>query len=315
MSVGAPRAGILNSRRTLGILTTPQKDIFHSHYHAGLLAGIFRRCKKTKTCLKIIMLPPGGFSGLSPFFHQHALDGLMILTWRWIHPEIAKLIEKTRDNRILVVNDPLPELGVNIVYTDADAGIRLAVRHLVGKGIRKIGIVHGPLEVPFYQTKGTGLGKQRRPVPGKKILIPFIDTRLKKNAFISALRSKKIPVKRSWIRSTSANSEAEGFRIMKKWLREKKLPEAVLCGNDDLAFGVVKAIKNVGLHCPKDLAVIGFDDNDRAGIFAPPLTTVRQPLTRMGKDAVDILLARIARLFAQPIRKKYPPELIVRKTA
>jgi len=226
----------------------------------------------------------------------------MILTWRWIHPKIAELIENAEESRLLVVNDPLPRLGVNIVYTDVDAGMRLAVRHLARKRLRKIGMIHGPAEVLFKPN-----GKVRK--------FPFIDTILKKNAFISALRSKKIPVRSVWIRPAKANSEEEGYRVMKKWVREKQLPEAIVCGNDDLAFGVIKAVRDAGLDCPKDIAVIGFDDSGRAKKFSPPLTTIRQPLVQMGKDAVDILLAQISQPAAKLARKNYPPKLIIRKSA
>ena len=102
---------------------------------------------------------------------------------------------------------------------------------------------------------------------------------------------------------------------MKGWLCEKDLPQAIVCGNDDLAFGALKALKEAGKRVPQDIAVIGFDDNKRAKKFSPPLTTVRQPLAQMGKDAVDILIRQIERPSPGPISKKYLPRLVVRKTA
>jgi DNA-binding LacI/PurR family transcriptional regulator len=177
-----------------------------------------------------------------------------------------------------------------------------AVAHLVKKGCRKIGLLHGPLSVPFK----TG---------GKKVLLPFIDTQLKKEGFLKALKAKRVPANRKWIRAGGANTEAEGYRVMKKWLREKNLPGAVLCGNDDLAFGVLKALKETGRRVPQDLAVIGFDDNECAKNSSPPLTTVRQPLAQMGKDAVEILVRRIKRPASRPVSKRYRPKFIVRKTA
>jgi DNA-binding LacI/PurR family transcriptional regulator len=63
------------------------------------------------------------------------------------------------------------------------------------------------------------------------------------------------------------------------------------------------------------MAVIGFDDNEHAKRSSPPLTTLRQPLAWMGKDAVDILFQQIRRLSPKPVLRKYLPRLIVRKTA
>ena len=306
-------------RYTLGMLTTPAKNIFHSHYHQGLLSGIRPRIEALKGRLKIIMMPTKPYKNLPEILRKNRLDGLLILTWRWVHPSITKLIETTSHSRVLVVNDPVPGLGVNSVYVDVEAGIAQAVAHFVKKGRhrirfstegeprpalqagrKKIGMLHGPKSVPFL------VGK-------KKISIPFIDTLLKEKGFLKALKAKRIPVNRKWIRSSDANTEAEGYRVMKKWLREKNLPEAIVCGNDDLAFGALRALRQTGRYVPRDIAVIGFDDNEHAKSSTPALTTVRQPLAQMGKDAVDILIRQIQRSGAA-IHKKYCPRLIVRRT-
>jgi DNA-binding LacI/PurR family transcriptional regulator len=289
-------------RKTFGILTTPAKDIFHSSYHLGLLSGILSRIKAVKGRFKVVMMPARPYGSLDQILMEHGLDGLMILTWRWIHPKIAQLIETSFHTRVLVVNDPVPGLRVNSVHVDTNAGIVQAVAHLVKKGCRKIGMLHGPWEVPFK-------------VEQKKVQVPFVDTQLKVHGFIQALKSRRIPCNPAWLRSGAANSEAEGYHVMKKWLREKNLPEAIVCGNDDLAFGALKALKEAGKCVPRDIAVIGFDDNERAEGFSPSLTTVRQPLVQMGKDAVGILIRQIECQASRPVSKQYLPKLIVRKTA
>lgn len=281
-----------------GILTTPAKNIFHSNYHQGLLSGIVPRIKKAGGKLKIIMMPSQPYKSLEEILTRHGLDGLMILTWRWIHPSVAKLVETATHPRVLVVNDPVPSLKVNNLYTDVNAGMRQAVRYLSRKGFRKIGMLHGPWEVPF------GVGR-------KKVKVPFIDTQLKVKGLIRALKVEGIRFKESGFRSGNANSEAEGYRIMKEWLREKDIPEVIVCGNDDLAFGALKAIKGSG----RKIAVTGFDDNALAQSFNPSLTTLRQPLKQIGKDAVDILVRQIKSPPSRPFSQKYLPRLVVRKSA
>lgn len=287
---------------TFGVLTTVAKDIFRSPYHAELLSGIFQRVGALGHQLKIFTPSERIYTSLDEILEEHGLDGLLILTWRWIHPEIARLIETTAHKRVLFFNDPLPGLGVNVVYTDVAAGIGCAVAHCLRKGCRKIGMLHGPLSVPFK-------------VGSKKIAVPFIDTLLKKEGFQKALKVKRVPSNPKWIRSCAANTEREGYRGMKKWLREKNFPGAIVCGNDDLAFGAIEALREAGKRVPQDVAVIGFDDNDRAKSFSPPLTTVRQPLVRMGEEAVEILIRQIEHPAPRPISRKYRPRLIVRKTA
>ena len=159
---------------TLGILTTPAKDIFRSNYHQGLLSGIMPRIKAAGGRLKIVMMPARPYKSLEELLVRHGLDGLMILTWRWVHPSIVKLIETTRHPRVLVINDPVPGLEVNSLFTDTNAGMRQVVRYLSKKGLRKIGMLHGPWEVPFRAGK-------------KKVKVPFIDTQLKVKGLIRAL--------------------------------------------------------------------------------------------------------------------------------
>ncbi len=286
------------ARYTLGILTTLTKDIFQSRYHAELLTGVFRRAGALGHEIKIFTPAKSSYESLDSILHKHSLDGLLILTWRWISPDIVKFLETTIHPRVLVINDPVPGLEVNLLYSDVDSGIARALNFLIGKGFRKIGMLHGPLKIPFVQQ-------------GKKVMMPFIDTELKEKAFIRALRAKKIPVRRSWIRSAKANAESEGYLVAKKWLKEKNLPEAILCGNDELAFGALRALKSA---CKK-MAVIGFDDNEQAKRFTPSLTTIRQPLRQMGKDAVDVLVQQIRNPFSKTVQKRYPLKLIIRKSA
>lgn len=291
-----PRRG--RKKLTFGILTTPAKDIFHSNYHLGLLAGIMPRVKAAKGRLKIVMMPAKPCCNLDEILTRNKLDGLLILTWRWIHPSVARLIETTAHPRVAVVNDPIPGLRVNNVYTDVDAGMAQAVGHLVKKGYRRIGMLHGPWEVPFKDGRRT-------------VRVPFIDTQFKVKGLLCALKAKGLRRRQDWFRSGAANSEAEGYRVTRSWLREKDLPTAIMCGNDDLAFGALRAMREAG----KQLAVIGFDDNERAKDFTPPLTTIRQPLAKMGKDAIAILTRQIRGLSGKPVHRKYLPKLIARKTA
>ena len=71
---------------------------------------------------------------------------------------------------------------------------------------------------------------------------------------------------------------------------ETARPDAVICGNDVIAFGVLSAARRAGLGVPDDLAVTGFDDLPLATEFEPPLTTVHVPARRMGAHAATALI-------------------------
>ncbi|HJV71937.1 LacI family DNA-binding transcriptional regulator [Ideonella sp.] len=86
----------------------------------------------------------------------------------------------------------------------------------------------------------------------------------------------------------------DGRRVMEKWLqnhRGEPLPEAIFCGNDDIALGCIEALEARGLGVPRDISVAGFDDTLLARRLR--MATVRQPLLEMGRHAVNVLMQLI----------------------
>ncbi|MGO2188340.1 MAG: LacI family DNA-binding transcriptional regulator [Microbacterium gubbeenense] len=89
-------------------------------------------------------------------------------------------------------------------------------------------------------------------------------------------------------------------------------PDAVLCSNDHLAAGVVRALTSAGVRVPEDIAVVGYDDTPLAQVAAVPLTTVRQPAFEMGHSAAQMLIARIRDPHLARETVVFAPELVVR---
>jgi LacI family transcriptional regulator len=71
-------------------------------------------------------------------------------------------------------------------------------------------------------------------------------------------------------------------------------PTAIFASNDLSAFGAIEAIRQHGLRIPDDISVVGFDDIPQASLVYPKLTTVHQPLTQIGREAITLLLEYIA---------------------
>jgi DNA-binding LacI/PurR family transcriptional regulator len=89
---------------------------------------------------------------------------------------------------------------------------------------------------------------------------------------------------------------------------------AVLCGNDDLALGVMRAVQEAGRAIPGDVNVLGFDDTPMSEFLMPPLTTVRMDFAELGRACFALLLALMERKDALP-RTRWPePELIIRES-
>jgi LacI family transcriptional regulator len=89
---------------------------------------------------------------------------------------------------------------------------------------------------------------------------------------------------------------------------------ALVCYNDVSAFGAIRALKDHGLRVPEDVSVVGFDDIQSAAFHNPSLTTIRQPLNRMGEVAARILLQRIRGQQKFPDAVSIMPELVIRES-
>jgi len=90
---------------------------------------------------------------------------------------------------------------------------------------------------------------------------------------------------------------------------------AVLCGNDPMALGLLRALAECGRRVPGDVSVVGFDDVPEAAFFLPPLTTVRQDFGELGRRALHLLLDRISDEHAPQPTLPIEPELVVRASA
>jgi LacI family transcriptional regulator len=105
-----------------------------------------------------------------------------------------------------------------------------------------------------------------------------------------------------------------GHLSVRKLLSRKQPFTALFCYNDNFAIGPIRAIQEAGLRAPEDIAVVGFDDIEGAAYGNPSLTTVRQPLRKMGELAAKMLLGRIENDEAYVPEIAVKPEFVVRQS-
>jgi DNA-binding LacI/PurR family transcriptional regulator len=105
-----------------------------------------------------------------------------------------------------------------------------------------------------------------------------------------------------------------GYPFTKELLARRKPFTAIFAYNDISAIGAIRAIQEHGLRVPQDISVLGFDDIPGAAFHSPSLTTVRQPLNRMGEVAAQSLLDRIEGNKEYPSEIAIEPELVVRES-
>jgi LacI family transcriptional regulator len=109
-----------------------------------------------------------------------------------------------------------------------------------------------------------------------------------------------------------ASGEEAGVALLS--MGRDRLPDAVVCANDQMAIGVLQALGGAGLRVPDDMAVVGFDDIFPGSLCDPPLTTVHQPMRLLGERACTRLLERITKPHLRPKVDLLPTELVLRSS-
>ena len=135
------------------------------------------------------------------------------------------------------------------------------------------------------------------------------DTRVRWNAIREAARQLDLRVEPELVVQLEGDvpSSELGYQVTQKLLASGAKFTALFAFNDISAIGAIRALREAG-HCvPEDVSVVGFDDIQSAAFQNPALTTVRQPLRKMGEIAATTLLQRIA----NPNDRSYPKEITV----
>lgn len=112
----------------------------------------------------------------------------------------------------------------------------------------------------------------------------------------------------------AAFSPASGYDAANELLSRKKPFTAILCANDMLALGVIKALNEHRLRVPKDISIIGINDKEDVRYLDPMLTAVNIPIEEMGKHAAKLLLDRINGGHKLPVKLILPNKLIIRES-
>jgi LacI family transcriptional regulator len=138
-----------------------------------------------------------------------------------------------------------------------------ATRHLIELGHQDIAIIAGP------ETTLTG----RERLAG----------------FRKALQEAYLPLPKEYIRPGGFSMQG-AHREALEILQLSNPPTAILVCNNRMTLGLMRALRDLGLKCPQDVSVVGFDDFDWSDLFSPRLTTIVQPSYEMGKRATEMLV-------------------------
>ena len=211
------------------------------------------------------------------------LDGAIVASASLDDPLISDLL---RDRIPFVSVGRHPNKPVHYVDADNVSGARMAVEHLIRLGHRRIATITGPLDMIAGQERLSG--------------------------YRQALEARGIPVEEELIVEGDF-TEASGTAGMQRLLPVS--PSAVFVASDMMAIGALRSLRQADRQVPQDIALVGFDDIPIASAIVPALTTVRQPIERMGSMAVEVLLSVLEDSSGEEAlaqRIVLPTELVIR---
>lgn len=207
---------------------------------------------------------------------ERRVDGVAIVTFGM---EEALFDDLKSRNIPLVFIDVGPSLPrISNIRIDYLHGIRHAVQHLGALRHERIAFISGPL------TLKTAVARQQ--------------------AFLQSMEELGLTVDPDYLIEGTHTMEG-GIAAMKKIQTFSKRPTAIVCSNDMTAIGVMRQSYEAGIHIPKDLSVVGFDDIRIAQFMTPPLTTVRMSQAEIARLAFQALLAEVQRKAPSPDGSEY----------
>lgn len=219
------------------------------------------------------------------FLLNRRVAGLLLASVHLREDAIAE-VEKSGVPFVLVNRGNRKDRAAFVVADNA-TGAKMAVRHLIDLGHRKIAHIAGFLYTDSGIERLEGYRKE--------------------------LNLADLPIDSGYM-VEAGYSETGGYQAMRKLLDLPDPPTAVFAVNDLTAMGAIIAIKEQGLRVPEDISIVGFDDIWVAERISPPLTSVKVSLYEMGKLAMDMLYQRINHLPVEQEGITMPVSLAVRSS-
>ncbi len=196
------------------------------------------------------------------FIERQKLWGVVLTPSVSEDDRVKAILDEIGCAYIRIASVPVDEPAHIIVSNDRLGG-RAAARHLSELGHKIIGFISGP---PTFRSS-----HERR------------------GGFEEELKERRLALPAEYVMQGAYTFET-GISCGAELLKRNPRPTAIFGSNDEMAAGVLHAIRRAGLKCPEDVSVVGFDDFQIASSVWPPLTTVRTPTREIGRMAAEKLI-------------------------
>lgn len=191
------------------------------------------------------------------------VDGIILLH-EASKEELEKFFQRSTIP-LLLSSVQVEDVSIPFVGIDEEKAGYDAASYLIARGHRSIGLIYG---------EGRALGTLRR------------------EGYMRALQENDLPVAQE-LMVQGVCSTASGYQGMRELLKLPSRPTAVFCVSDEMAIGALDCTLDQGLSVPEDISIMGFDDIDLSQVVRPKLSTVHQPIEKMGIESAKLLIKLI----------------------
>lgn len=275
--------GLINQTFPVVAAIFPENPSFFTiTYFIQIISGIQDVCKDTDNALIIFNLDQTQGESYYQVSRKWLSKNLIIMNidyTRDMHQDI-KVLKKNNISFVLI-NKYLGQEDVSYINVDNFSGVHQALKHLIDLGHTDIGLIAGDLSAPD--------GMERF------------------EAFKKILQEYGLAFNSEMVYEGGYFSFDSGEKAALQFLNCKKKPTAIFSSSDNLSIGFMRVIKTKGYSIPDDLSLVSFDDSLEANYVTPRLTTVRQPLVEIGREAARLVLKQSA-------EKRYKTKHITLKT-
>jgi LacI family transcriptional regulator len=250
----------IKNTRTLGLILPDVTNLFFSEVAKGIEDAAAKRgysvilCNSDNNDDKEKMY--------LKILQEKMVDGIILTS---SHSNIGSELEHVPVPIVLIDRDVQTDKPVGRITVDNELGGYLAAKLMLDKGCRSIGHITASLEYKPSAERYNGL---------IRALEEYGITMLNGNIF------------------TGLFTIETGYEGAVRLMSSSKV-DGIFCGNDLIAIGAMKALKEMGMRIPEDIRLVGFDDIALAKYTDPPLTTVRQPIYSLGENAIRVLIGMI----------------------
>jgi LacI family transcriptional regulator len=218
---------------------------------------------------------------------QKRVDGVLLVPVRCTSRPVQVI--QGQNVPLVILDRHIPGVKVDSVRCDSEGGGYELVQLLLSLGHRQIAMLSGPQGVSSADDRVTGY---------QKAMAQLGLDHQNEMVFYGEF------------------TQQSGYKMMQRALAVEPRPTAVFAGNNFITIGSFKAVRDAGLRVPEDIALVGFDDLPATLIIDPFFTVASQPAYEMGKQATELILARIAgQAPAECQESVLPTEIIIRRSS